>query len=147
MDVGWVPTLLLTSYVTLGASITSLSSSFLICQMGVVMPVLTGLREKVNFIVNYLKFLGFSKCSNKTPTCMWVNWLFKKKYLFTEIFTLWWSFHYETIIWIKIIKCALFKMNVWNNRKAIIYLLNFHHFYSKSISFKLHLISQKSVIL
>ena len=98
------------------------------------------MREKVNFIVNYLKFLGFSKCSNKTPTCMWVNWLFKKKYLFTEIFTLWWSFHYETIIWIKIIKCALFKMNVWNNRKAIIYLLNFHHFYSKSISFKLHLI-------
>ena len=52
MDVGWVPTLLFTSCVTLGACITSLSSSFLICQMGVVMPVLTGLRERVNEIMS-----------------------------------------------------------------------------------------------
>lgn len=52
MDVGWVPALLFTSYVTLGACITSLSSSFLICQMGVVMPILTGLRERVNEIMS-----------------------------------------------------------------------------------------------
>ena len=52
MDVGWVLTLLFTSYLTLDACITSLSSSFLICQMGVVMPILTGLREGVNEIVS-----------------------------------------------------------------------------------------------
>lgn len=51
MDVGWVPTLLFISFVTLGVHITSLSRSFLICKMGVVMPVLTGLRGKVGEIM------------------------------------------------------------------------------------------------
>ena len=64
MDVGWVPTLLFISFVTLGAHITSLSRSFLICKMRVVMPVLTGLRGRVGEIMYakcWVQCLAFQK--------------------------------------------------------------------------------------